>query len=164
MWAIEGLWGGELPEFDSMEDAQALIDALMAGLWNRLTQHQARQKPFHLTRLSLPKDSPSLSHYARVRLEEIEGFVNGLFGDSDAIDLPERAHRAVEALADLRSFMIAYAEFSDEYDSKEQNETVSQLAKLSRIAETEMNAAVLSCARARRHHLETLSVVRPTLH
>ena len=40
---VEALWGGELPPFDSIDEANELIGALIMGLWNantRLTVHQ----------------------------------------------------------------------------------------------------------------------------
>ena len=39
---VEDLWGGELPEFNSIDAANELIGALIMGLWNRLTRHQER--------------------------------------------------------------------------------------------------------------------------
>jgi hypothetical protein len=47
---VEGLWGGELPEFNSIDAANELIGALIMGLWNRLTRHQERNAPFRLVR------------------------------------------------------------------------------------------------------------------
>src|ERR1700732_1792597 len=47
----EGLWGGELPAFDSIDAANELIGALVMGLWNRLTRHQDRSSPFRLMRI-----------------------------------------------------------------------------------------------------------------
>ena len=41
METIKQLWGGELPECDSMEAVNELLNALVAGLWNRLTAHQS---------------------------------------------------------------------------------------------------------------------------
>jgi len=55
MEMVHALWGGELPVFDSMEAAQALINGLIRGLWNELTSHQERTQPFRLTRS--PMDS-----------------------------------------------------------------------------------------------------------
>jgi len=43
---VEGLWGGELPEFDSMAEAETLIGLLVQGLWNDLARHQKRSQPF----------------------------------------------------------------------------------------------------------------------
>src|SRR5437868_11519702 len=52
--AVEALWGGELPMFGTIEDANELIGALVMGLWNRLTRHQERSAPFRLTRVEVP--------------------------------------------------------------------------------------------------------------
>lgn len=53
MGVIAGLWGGALPEFDSLNDANALLGALVMGLWNELTVHQEPKKPFRVTRVLL---------------------------------------------------------------------------------------------------------------
>jgi hypothetical protein len=47
----ESLRDGQLPEFPSIDAANELIGALVAGLWNRLTRHQDRNAPFRLTRI-----------------------------------------------------------------------------------------------------------------
>jgi hypothetical protein len=59
MRVVEDLWGGELPVFDTIDEANELIGALVAGLWNRLTRHQDRNSPFRLTRI---EPSTRLSH------------------------------------------------------------------------------------------------------
>src|SRR3954470_4457116 len=50
---VKDLWGGELPVFDSLDDANELIGALIQGLWNDLTRHQKRSQPFRLTRVPM---------------------------------------------------------------------------------------------------------------
>ena len=42
---VESLWGGEMPEFESLDAADAVIRALLMGLWNPLTRHQERSAP-----------------------------------------------------------------------------------------------------------------------
>ncbi|GAC1579385.1 MAG: hypothetical protein NVS3B5_12510 [Sphingomicrobium sp.] len=49
---IKDLWGGELPAFDSIDEVNELLDALVQGPWNALTPHQKRSQPFRLTRMS----------------------------------------------------------------------------------------------------------------
>ena len=88
---IESLWGGELPVFESMEEANELLQTLGQGLWNDLAQHQKRIHPFKLTLVNLEPSLNSLGTLARIRREEIDGFVEGLFGEDDEISLPERA-------------------------------------------------------------------------
>ena len=160
---VAALWDGELPEFESSEDANELLSALVMGLWNRLTEHQKRKHPFHLKRLRQPQDSKRLASYAQIRIEELRGFMDGLYGDQEAIELPERAHEALQHLSKLHSFMQAYVQFSDDPDM-DLHDTQRRLTELTRIAEAEINALVLSCVRARRHQLQTQSVTTPQLH
>ena len=47
---VQDLWGGELPTFDAIDEANEFIGALVMGLWNRLTRHQDRSSPFRLVR------------------------------------------------------------------------------------------------------------------
>src|SRR5713226_2106175 len=90
---VEDLWGGKPPAFDSIDAANELIGALVMGLWNRLTRHQDRNSPFRLMRFDMPETSKGLHRLALTRRQELDGFVEGLFGTQEHIDLPERAHR-----------------------------------------------------------------------
>src|SRR5947209_1575115 len=86
---VESLWGGKLPDFGSLDAANELFGALIMGLWNRLTRHQERIAPFRLTRPNVATSREGLATLALVRRQELDGFVEGLFGAEEAIDLPE---------------------------------------------------------------------------
>lgn len=165
---VGGLWGGELPEFDSMDEANELIGALVQGLWNDLTRHQKRSQPFRLTRVPMEPTAANLGHYGLVRLEELDGFIEGLFNGEEAIDLPERAHKAVGHLSELRAMMAGICELVSRRpnaDDRTQLETTfKHLRELTRIIETEIHEAVLSCTRARRQMLEGILTEKPTIH
>jgi hypothetical protein len=165
---VGGLWGGELPEFDSMDEANELIGALVQGLWNDLTRHQKRSQPFRLTRVPMEPTAANLGHYGLVRLEELDGFMEGLFNGEEAIDLPERAHKAVGHLSELRAMMAGICELVSRRpnaDDRTQLETTfKHLRELTRIIETEIHEAVLSCTRARREMLEGILTEKPTVH
>jgi hypothetical protein len=165
---VEALWGGELPTFDSIDAANELLGALVMGLWNRLTRHQERSAPFRLTRMEAPTTREGMAGLARLRREEVEGFIEGLFGDEDSLDLPERAHKALGALGDIRS-MLEAAQVLGEDPSKpavpdDIAVTMGHLRELTRIAEHEIHEAVLSCTRARRQMLASQPKRRPVLH
>jgi hypothetical protein len=66
---VEGLWGGELPVFDTIDATNELIGALVMGLWNRLTRHQERNAPFRLTRLDIAATWEGLATLALIRRE-----------------------------------------------------------------------------------------------
>src|ERR1700704_4774924 len=80
---VESLWGGELPEFDSIDAANELIGALVMGLWNRLSRHQDRSAPFRLTRTETGAAREGVGAMALMRRQELDGFVEGLFGAQD---------------------------------------------------------------------------------
>ena len=165
---IKDLWGGELPVFDSMDEFNELLEALVQGLWNELTRHQKRSQPFRLTRTPMDATAANLGLYARIRLEELDGFTEGLFNGEDAIDLPERAHEAVGHLGELRAMMVGICDLVERdphVDDRTKLETTfKHLRELTRIMETEMHETVLSCTRARRQMLEGTPTIRPTIH
>jgi hypothetical protein len=165
---VKALWGGELPPFDSIDDVNELLGALVMGLWNRLTRHQERSAPFRLTRMEVPATREGMVELARLRREELEGFIEGLFGDKESLDLPERAHKALGTLAEIRAMLEASQVLAEDPTKPappgEIAVTLGHFRELTRIAEHEMHEAVLSCTRARRQMPAALPARRPTLH
>ena len=165
---IKELWGGDLPEFDGIDEVNELLSALVQGLWNDLTRHQKRSQPFRLVRVPMEPTAANLGNFGLVRLQELDGFVEGLFNSEDAIDLPERAHHAVVELAELRAMMAGICEQvsrdPDVDDRTQLDATFKHLRELTRVMETEIHAAVLSCSRARRQKLEGIPTAKPTIH
>jgi hypothetical protein len=104
--AVRALWGGELPEFDSLDAVNELLRILVMGLWNRLSRDQERNAPFRLVCIEIQEARESLAHIALIRREELDGFVEGLFGKrakprtSGASS--SRSRRANRAARDIR--------------------------------------------------------------
>src|SRR3954468_21589736 len=98
---VEGLWGGKLPEFETIDAANELVGALVMGLWNRLSRHQDRNAPFRLTRIETEATREGLAALAMLRRQELEGFVEGLFGEEEALDFPKPAHRGLGVLSEM---------------------------------------------------------------
>jgi hypothetical protein len=165
---VEGLWGGELPEFGSINAANELIGALIMGLWNRLTRHQERNTPLRLTRPDVAASREGLATLALIRRQELDGFVEGLFGPEEAVDLPERAHRGLGVLGELRALIAGVLDVATDGNKAgsvgEIKGTFRHMREMTRIAEHEMHAVVLSCKRARRDMLVSLRARKPTLH
>jgi hypothetical protein len=159
---VEGLWGGALPEFPSLDAANELIGALVMGLWNRLTRHQERNAPFRLMRPETTATRDGLMALATTRRQELDGFVDGLFGDEEDMDLPTRANRALEALGETRALFAAIAELmADEAKpatAAALGETLRHTREMTKIAEREMHAVVLACTRARRQILASQAI------
>jgi len=165
---IKELWGGEFPPFDDIKAANELIGALVMGLWNRLTRHQERSAPFRLLRFDVPETAERLHRFVLTRRQELDGFVEGLFGGQEHIDLPERAHRALNSLSEMRAmFEGIHLLMEDKTKTRahsEITETIHNVREFSKIAEHEMHEAVLSCKRARRQMLRQFSASKPMLH
>ena len=60
------------------------------GLWNRLMRHQDRSSPFRLMRVDTASTPEGLAALALMRRQELDGFIEGLFGR-------ERGGRPAEA-------------------------------------------------------------------
>lgn len=165
---IKDLWGGELPVFDGMDELNELLDVLVQGLWNDLTRHQKRSQPFRLIRMPMDLTAVNLGQLGLVRLQELDGFVEGLFNGEEAIELPERAHQAIGHITELRAMMAGICELvsrdAGADDRAQLDTTFKHLRELTRIMETEINEAVLSCTRARRQMLDGVLTANPTIH
>ena len=165
---IKSLWGGELPEFDDMVAVNELFEALMS-LWNALAKHQSAIKPYRLVRMAATPDPDDLRRLCRTRTEELEGFIDGLFGDEEVIDLPERANEALDNLGEINTMMHGILDLMERESAPpaSEQEVVSifrKVRELSRVAEKELHALVLSCKRARQQVLSTIAVDKPTIH
>jgi len=165
--AIKDLWGGELPEFEEIDGINALFQGLLS-LWNHLTQHQSRSKPFRLLRETAQPMREDVAHFCRVRQEEIEGFFEGLFGADEEVDLPERAAEGMDHLGETTAMFEAARDLcsdpSKEAEPRELKQTIRHLQTLSRIVEKDIHAIVLACVRARRQALAQSARRRPTVH
>lgn len=165
---VKNLWGGELPEFESLEAVNELIGVLVNGLWNSLTRHQKRSEPFRLVRTTVPETRAGLAELALIRRQEIDGFVEGLFNGADELDLPEKASASLDTLAEVRAMIAGVNQIaSDASKPAELSDiatTMKHLRELTRIAENEINRLVLDCTRARRQLMGTVGTAGPTRH
>jgi hypothetical protein len=165
---VKALWGGELPEFDSIDAVNELLAVLVMGLWNRLSRHQERSAPFRLVRVEIPETREGLAHIALIRREELDGFVEGLFGAEESLDLPERAHRALKTLSELRAIFDGLHELAGNPTKPVTADDIAQtrrnIRELTKVGEREIHDLVLSCTRARRQLLSSTPTTKPTMH
>ena len=170
MQEIHRVWNDELPVFEDKGEAEAFFGTLLQGVWNGLSAHQKRSDPFKLARVkTAPASHEYLGRLARVRREELDGFIDGLFAGQDEMDFPESAHRAVGILGELRALFAATENLATDppgpADTSTMEDTAKHLRELTRIAETEINTIIQSCRKARQQMLETYMIERPdTLH
>jgi hypothetical protein len=165
--AVKELWGGELPEFSDIDAANELIGALVMGLWNRLTRHQDRAVPFRLVRVALPETQEGLHRLSLIRSQEIDGFVHGLFGSEEAVDLPKRAHKALDNLSKGRGLLEGIHHATRPTVAPAVSDIAAacrMVRELSRKSEHEIQEAVIACTRARRQMISQLRTPKPTVH
>jgi hypothetical protein len=140
---VKGLWGGEFPAFDRLDAVNELLNVLVMGLWNQLTRHQKRSQPFRLMRMVVPQTIKGLAAITLMRREEIDGFVDGLFGTEESIDLPERGYRALGELGEIRAMLAGACELANRPDQETSGEDVTGLLaninQLTKIAEHELH-------------------------
>ena len=145
-----------------------LLRILVTGLWNRLSRHQERSAPFRLVRAEIPESRAGLVRVAFIRREELDGFVEGLFGIEQSLELPERAHRALDVLSELRAIFDGLYELAGNPTKPVTADDIAQIrhhvGELTKVGEREIHEAVLSCTRARRQFLNSVPITKPTRH
>ena len=163
MAALAQAWGGELPEFASTEEVEEVMQVIVDGLWNRLSDHQSTRNPFRLLRFEVLPTRRALHDLARIRAQELKGFVDGLLGSEDEMRLPQKAHEAVVALAELHAmFDGAAGLLADETKpaaDPELKALMQNLKHVTIVADELINKAVQSCKRARGQRLEAMATV-----
>lgn len=170
MQEIGRVWNEDLPVFEDRSEAEAFFGTLLQGLWNGLSAHQKRSDPFKLARVkATPASYEYLARLGRVRREELDGFIDGLFAGQDELDFPESAHKAIGTLGELRALFAATEDLANNppgpTDVASMEVTAKHLRELTRIAEIEINTIIQSCRKARQQMLETYVIERPgTLH
>lgn len=162
MGVVAALWNGELPQFDSAADVEALANTLLSGLWNRLARHQDSREPFRLTRESVVATRSGLAALAVMRVQELDGFMNGLFGGAEQLNLPEKAHQALTHLEEVRHMFDAAAAMLIDDSKPASSQALTEFARnaqeMTRIADDLINRIIQSCKRARAGHLEAMSL------
>ncbi len=165
---VQSLWGGEFPVFETPDEVNVLFDVLLSGLWNRLTGHQKSRDPFRLVRFNTEPTRESVAHLAQVRRQELGGFLDGLFGGNESIDLPEKAHQSVDVLFDLSDMFGGAANLLDDPSKPAAVDDLKGLLRnfqqMSIIVETEINRVVLDCERARKRPSNFAAADNRTLH
>jgi hypothetical protein len=165
---VAALWGGELPAIDNPDALNELLQVLLMGLWNRFARHQNRNAPFRMIRIDSPKTREGLANIAAIRREEVIGFIEGMFGKEQGFALPERARRALEALAEAGDLLQGISEVARDPAKPASADDIAQtrhhVSELTEICEREIHAALLSCTRVRRRMPNSVSTTKPTLH
>jgi hypothetical protein len=161
--ALAQAWGGELPEFATAAEAEDLMRVIAQGLWNRLSEHLSTRHPFRLLRQEVKPTRQALLDLARTRAQELKSFVDGLFGAEEEMLLPQKAHDAMEVLAELHTMFngaeLLLADPAKAASDEALEQLLRNLQKLTISADEAINKVVQSCKRAREQRLETMATV-----
>src|SRR5205814_7263495 len=104
---------------------------------------------------------------ADIRGQELDGFADGLFGAEQELGLPERAHEALDRLAELRVLFASVRQLATEdleATPTTLGETFRNVLNLTGIAEREIHEAVIACTKARQQTPRLVSRNRRQLH
>jgi hypothetical protein len=103
-----------------------------------------------------------------MRRQELDGFIEGLFGREEVVDLPKRAHRGFNELGQMRALFEAVMRLAKDDTKQPADEgvetTLRRMREMTKIAEHEIHAVVLACTRARKQMMAGMPTTRPTVH
>ena len=157
MKTLARIWNGTLPAFPSIEAVNELLGVLISGFWNALVVHQDEAHPCRLMTFPARATREGLAGVAETRAEEIHGFLSGVFGDEESLEVPGSMGESLDALMEVEGI---FAGMQTLMEDPEQPATVSdlkglktQVAELTAIAERAMHAVVLDARALREQEL-----------
>ena len=147
MKVLATIWDGKLPAFPSIDAVNELLEALINGLWNELTVHQDETRPYRLMPMPARATRQSLSSLVETRAQEIHGFLTGIFGDEENLEVPESMADSLDTLMELGetfSGMQALLEDPERPTSPADVKALKvHIAELTHIVEQEIHAVVI---------------------
>ena len=158
---LERAWNGELPVFASEHDIHPFMQTMLMDFYKKLCAHQNQEQPFNLVNLyptSINREF--LSRFGRVRREELEGFIGGLFCGQDEIGMPEQAHSIIQSLREkLETFASEEKSTIGPLESEDRSSierTLAHLQELTLASEKEINIIIQLGNAARAQLMEML--------
>ncbi len=159
MKTLARIWDGTLPAFASIEAVNELLGALINGLWNKLAAHQDEGHPYRLMTFPARTTRESLACLAETRVEELEGFLTGVFGDQERLEVPEPLGESLDTLMELDGIFSGMQALLEDpakpASAKDLQGLRKQIAELTTIAEQEIHAVVVG-ARVLREQIGAL--------
>ncbi len=150
---IQTLWGGDAPNFASMAAANEFMQVIVMGLWNQVARHFGSHEPFALIDHTPEPTDKGIKELAKIRFEELQGFLEGFSQGEQSLHLSEDAVDCLDVLDDLALMFGGIARLPKERrvaTQKEIHDLISQLAELTVIAQREINQIITICAAQRR--------------
>ena len=110
-----------------LEYAAEAMDDSAFGL--HLAGHQDRSSPFRLMRVDTASTPEGLGALALMRRQELDGFIEGLFGREEVVDLPKRAHRGLDQLGQMRALFEAVGHLAQDDTKQPTDKGVRKLTR-----------------------------------
>jgi hypothetical protein len=121
-----------------------------------------------LVRTSGLETLAGLAEMTLIRRQELDGFIEGLFGGAAELDLQENACLALDTLGEVRAMIAGVHQVASDASKPAElsdiTTTMKHVRELTRIAESELNRVVLDCTRARRQLMGSVGTARPKRH
>ena len=147
--AVQGLWGGQLPEVEHVDELNEIFDILMRGIWNPLAlQVRVRRDRIKLAMPPAGKGVKALGLLALLRLQELQSFEEGLLGGAEFVDIPPPAAQSMRTLGEMAGLFASVHETikSGAYGTAKDTKGLrANVAELTNIAEIEINAVIDAC-------------------
>ena len=144
-----------MPAFPSIDEVNELLEALINGLWNELTVHQDETQPYRLTPMPARATRQSLTSLVETRADEIHGFLTGIFGDQETLEVPESMADSLDTLVELGEVFSGMQTLLEDPEKAASLTDLKALkvhiAELTHIVEQEIHAVVI-VARVLREH------------
>jgi hypothetical protein len=147
--AVQGLWGGQLPEVDHIDELNEILDILMRGIWNPLAlQVRVRRDRIQLAMPPAGKGVKALSLLALLRLQELQSFEEGLLGGEQFVDIPQPAAQSMRTLGEMAGLFASIHDTikSGAYGTAKDTKGLrANVADLTKVAEIEVNSVIDAC-------------------
>lgn len=128
-------------------------------MWNELTVHQDEGHPYRLMTFPARTTRESLACLAETRVEELKGFLTGVFGDQEDLEVPEPMGESLDTLMELDGIFSGMQALLEDpakpASAKDLEGLRKHITKLTAIAEQEIHAVVLG-ARVLREQIGAL--------
>lgn len=129
------------------------MQVLVIGLWNHVARHFGSHEPFALIDNTPEPTEKGIKDHAKVRFEEIQGFLEGFSQGQASLHLSEDTVDCLDVLDDLVQMFGGIARLPKERQVvtlREIQDLIDQLADLTDIAQKEINQIIAISATQRR--------------
>lgn len=163
---VERSWNGEMPVFANELEVNLFMQTMVNEFYNKLCDHQDPKKLFKFVKLNPGKiDREYLARFGRIRREELEGYIGGLFSGQDEMEMPVAAHEIIPNLLKIRDMFATAEKAANDPSELEDGPSIErmhkQLQEMTCAAEGQINILIQLGKAARVGLAKLLTMKRP---